>query len=375
MRAGRSHLFATVTWELHDQAGSVISAWRASCTPALRNGEHLITASTDHWRDDAGQLHGARRFRREAGQFHPRRALDTLRPTAPGTVPSPAPRWTADPSTGAGALSRMDAMSTTEARPAAINHRQVEHPEGVVHTLTVSNPKRLNVLTSALMDELRLAIERRAGEAGARVVLLRGAGAQAWIGGSDGDEVATLDTAGALAFAGRLKDVCTAIRQAPVPVIAVIRGYCVGPGLEIAASCDMRIAAHDASFGLPDVYAGIPAVAGAALLPLLIGIGRTRELALTGRMIDARTAHAWGLIGEVVAPGPVLDGLVDARVGEILMGAPEAVRLQKRLCRLWEERPLKESLELGLKAFARAFAGDEPVHYFQGREAGKDTQF
>lgn len=264
-------------------------------------------------------------------------------------------------------------MNRREPRAPSIGHRREQREEGVVHTLTVSNPKRLNVLTSALMDDLRYAVEHHGRQSGARVILMRGAGADAWIGGTDSREMSTLNTRSAMVFARKLRDLCQAIRRAPVPVLAVIRGYCVGPGLEIAASCDMRMAANDASFGLPDVYAGIPAVAGAALLPRIIGVGRTRELALTGRIIDARTAHAWGLLEGIGPSGPVLDGLVDARVHEILTGAPEAIRLQKRLCRLWEERPLRESMDTGLKAYAKAFSGEEPAAYFSDRNRGKNS--
>lgn len=265
-------------------------------------------------------------------------------------------------------------MSKQQARAPAIAHKSEQRDEGCVHTLTVSNPKKLNVLTAALMDELRCAIEHHGGQSDARVMLLRGAGAAAWIGGTDSEEMSALNTESALGFVGKLRDLCQAIRTAPVPVLAVIRGYCVGPGLEIAASCDMRLAANGASFGLPDVYAGIPAVTGAAMLPHIIGVGHTRELALTGRVIDARTAHRWGLLEATGPSGPVLDGLVEARVSEILTGAPEAVRLQKRLCRLWEERPVTQSMETGLKAFAKAFSGEEPAQYFQSRNSGKDGE-
>ena len=70
----------------------------------------------------------------------------------------------------------------------------------------------------------------------------------------------------------------------------------------------------------------------------------------------------------------MIEGLAEAPVSEILSGAPEAVRLQERLCRLWEERSLKESLDLGMKAFAKAFSGDEPAEYFRRRNAGKDPE-
>ena len=88
-----------------------------------------------------------------------------------------------------------------------------------------------------------------------------------------------------------------------MPVIARVNGYALGAGLEIAAACDLRIASSNAVFGMPEVKVGIPSVVEAALLPGLIGWGRTRELLLWGENIDAATALAWGLVEHVVAPG------------------------------------------------------------------------
>lgn len=255
----------------------------------------------------------------------------------------------------------------TRDRPPSVEHREDRRDEGVIHTLTISNPKRLNVLTGDLMDTLREAIKARGNERGSRVLLLRGAGPAAWIGGIDSDELAAQDENSAVELARKLLDVCLEIRRVPVPVIAVIRGYCLGPGVEIAAACDMRLAATDASFGMSEVYAGMPAVAGAAILPHIIGAGRTRELLFTGHTIDTRTAFRWGLVQGMCPPGPALDNIVQAHVSDILLGKPRAIALQKRLCKLWEERPLRESMELGLKAFGKAFEGDEPAEYFRGR--------
>jgi len=91
------------------------------------------------------------------------------------------------------------------------------------------------------------------------------------------------------------------LRELPVPVIARVNGYALGAGLEVAAACDLRIASSNAVFGMPEVKVGIPSVVEAALLPGLIGWGRTRELLLFGENIDAATALAWGLVEQVVS--------------------------------------------------------------------------
>jgi enoyl-CoA hydratase/carnithine racemase len=89
------------------------------------------------------------------------------------------------------------------------------------------------------------------------------------------------------------------VRDCPVPVIARINGWCLGAGLEIAASCDLRIAADNAVFGMPEVRLGIPSVVEAALLPRLVGAGRARWLVMTGETIGAAEALVWGLVEKI----------------------------------------------------------------------------
>ena len=133
------------------------------------------------------------------------------------------------------------------------------------------------------------------------------------IGGADIKEMARLDQASAEKFITGLRDLCEAVRAFPSPVIARMPGWCLGGGLEVAAACDFRIAAHDAKFGMPEVRVGIPSVIHAALLPRLIGWGRARWLVMTAGNIDAATALAWGLV-DVVAPEGGLDAAVEQTV-------------------------------------------------------------
>ncbi len=158
----------------------------------------------------------------------------------------------------------------------------------------------------------------------------------------------------------------------PVPVIARVNGYALGAGLELAAACDLRIASNTARFGMPEVKLGIPSVVEAALLPSLVGWGRTREMLLLGETFGADEALRWGLIEAVVAPAD-LDAAVEERLIAILSAAPRAVRLQKALIRRWEDLPMKEAIAAGIEAFASAFETDEPqrtlADFLSGREA------
>jgi enoyl-CoA hydratase len=236
---------------------------------------------------------------------------------------------------------------------------------GCVAEVTVANPGKLNILNRALMDALIEALGRLAIDEGLRAVVLRGAGETAFIGGTDISEMAELDPATAEAFITRLHQVCDGLRRLPVPVIARIDGYALGAGLEVAASCDIRVASDRSAFGMPEVKIGIPSVIEAALLPMLIGWGRTRELLLTGARISAHEAHRWGLIERVV-PRAELDAEVDRVLAAILACSPSAIRRQKALIRYWEDHTVTESIARGIASFAESFADDEPRRLMRG---------
>ncbi len=158
-------------------------------------------------------------------------------------------------------------------------------------------------------------------------------------------------------------------------MIARIDGYALGAGLEIAASCDLRVASERAVFGMPEVRIGIPSVIETALLPALIGWGRTRQLLLTGETIEAEEAQRWGLVGRVV-PAAALDGAVDAMLRAILACSGNALRLQKELIRYWEDHSVSEGVKRGIDSFAQAWASDEPGRrmrdFLDAKEARRD---
>ncbi len=234
---------------------------------------------------------------------------------------------------------------------------------GVVR-LTICNAGSLNILSSAVTDGVREGFEKLAGDRDIRALILAGQSEKSMIGGADIKEMAKLDQKSAEAFITRLRDLCEAVRAFPAPVIARLPGWCLGGGLEVAAACDFRIAAHDAKFGMPEVRVGIPSVIHAALLPRLIGWGHARWLVMTAENIDAPTALAWGLL-EAIAPPGGLDAAVEHTVKALLECGPEALRKQKALLRQWEELPLTESVNLSVGVFGKSFQSGEPQRMMQ----------
>jgi enoyl-CoA hydratase/carnithine racemase len=239
-----------------------------------------------------------------------------------------------------------------------------------VAVATIDNPARLNALSTPVMTQLVAALERLATDDALRVVVLRGAGERAFIGGADINEMGGFDPASARTFITLVHRSCDVFRRLPVPVIARIQGYVFGAGVEVAAACDLRVAATGSQFGMPEVRLGVPSVVEAALLPQLIGWGRTRQLLLTGDTIDAATALAWGLVEEVV-PADQLDDTVERFVESILVSGPRALRLQKALITAWEDLPLRDAIQRGIDSFAEAWRTDEPrrmMEDFAGRK-------
>lgn len=230
---------------------------------------------------------------------------------------------------------------------------------GRVATVCHDNAAKLNIIDGDGAEVLAAAI-RRAGESrDVRVVVLRGAGEGAFIGGADIRAMVDLTPESSRPFIRSIHGVSTAIRRAPVPVVTRLSGYCLGAGLEIAASCDLRVADTSAKFGMPEVRVGLPSVIEAALLPRLVGWGRTARLVFTGETIGAEQAYDWGLV-EALVPEGELDHALAHTVDMICAAGPSAVRIQKELLRDWEELPLRDAVERSIDRLAEGFASGEP---------------
>lgn len=230
---------------------------------------------------------------------------------------------------------------------------------GTIVFLTVDNRAKLNTLNSTLMTDLIGRVASVAARDDLRALVLAGAGDKAFIGGASIPEMAALDSHGAHDFIKLVHETCDCLRRLPVPVIARIDGYALGAGLEVAVSCDLRVATTRAKFGMPEVRVGLPSVVEAALIPPLIGFGRARELLMLGEVIDADTALRWGLVERVVPPD-VLDAEVESMLTALLSAGPQAVRLQKTLMQAWERLPPEAAVQAGIDAFVSAYETDEP---------------
>src|SRR5207248_7325790 len=247
-----------------------------------------------------------------------------------------------------------------EKRAMGVRVAREDRPEGgYLARLVIDNAAKLSTLNRVLMVGIVEAIERLEADPALRLVIVTGAGERAFVGGADIRELAALDQDSARDFITLVHRCCDGFRRLAVPVIARIDGYALGAGLELAAACDLRVASERAMFGMPEVRVGIPSVIEAALLPQLIGYGRTRRLLLTGVLIDAEEALAWALV-DAVAPPDRLDVVIERFAAAILAGGPQAIRLQKKLILDWEELGTGAAVARGIEIFTEAYATDEP---------------
>ena len=232
--------------------------------------------------------------------------------------------------------------------------------DGGVATISIDNASRLNCLGIAQITAFIAAVTTLADDPDLRVLIVTGEGDRAFMGGANLLELGELNPPRARDFLILVHRMCKVLRDLPVPTLARVNGFCLGAGLEVMAACDMHIASDNAVFGMPEVKIGLPSVVEAALLPQLIGWGRTRLLVYTGDNIDAKTALEWGLVEKVV-PAADLDAALGQWAHSIVESGPKAIRLQKELMREWESMPINEAVEAGIRCIYRAYQSDEPT--------------
>jgi len=284
-------------------------------------------------------------------------------------------------SVGKAHVSAPTAPANATPQSAVYTSKRELSPGNTVATITLSNPRKLNIINTTLTKELISACNDLASDSTLRAVVLTGGGtaegkAPTFIGGADITEMHALTSpTEAKAFISRIHDACRALRDIPVPVIARVDGFCLGAGLEIMAACDLRVATSGSVFGMPEVKVGIPSVVEAALLPGLIGMGRTRRLLYLAENIDAATAEQWGLVEKVVGDVRELDEVVEGWVATVAGMGPAAIRSQKKLMQQWENCSVDEGVRAGVEAFGERFedGGLEPKE-FMGRFLGRKRE-
>ncbi|MBY0266998.1 MAG: enoyl-CoA hydratase/isomerase family protein [Burkholderiales bacterium] len=232
----------------------------------------------------------------------------------------------------------------------------LEQVEAGIYRLLVNRPQALNALNAATLAALDQEIAAVAADSAARVLLLSGGGEKAFVAGADIAEMQSLDATQAAAFSQAGMRVMHALEALPVPVIALVNGYALGGGCELALACDWIIASERAVFGQPEVNLGIPpGFGGTQRLLRRVGRARAMELVTTGRQVRAEEALAIGLVTQVVPPTALMEtGLAAAR--SIAAKGTLAVKLAKQAVQRGADLDLANACAYETAQFALAFA-------------------
>jgi enoyl-CoA hydratase/carnithine racemase len=215
---------------------------------------------------------------------------------------------------------------------------------GRVATVTLDRPEALNAISTELALDLAAAVEPLGVDPGVGAVVLTGAGDRAFCVGADLKQRAGFDDQGWFVQREAFRRGFAAVRRCPLPTVAAVRGFALGGGTELAISCDLVVAATDATFGLPEVRLGlVPAGGGTQLLVRRVGAAEALELGLADRVVPG---------GEVLAAATAL-------AAEVAGNAPTAVRMAKWALEVGADLPLEAAMEVEDQAWRRAVLSDD----------------
>ncbi len=226
-------------------------------------------------------------------------------------------------------------------------------------TITINRPDKLNALNRKTVEELGTTFSTLDKDDSISGVLITGAGNKAFVAGADISEIQALDMASGQEFARFGQKVFSQIENCTKPVIALVNGFALGGGCELAMACHIRIASENAKFGQPEVNLGlIPGYGGTQRLSRLVGKGRALELLLTGNMVDAARAFEIGLVNSIVSESDLIEtGL--KLLSTILKKAPLATRYVLETVQRGMELPLDQAIELEAEFFGKSCASED----------------
>jgi enoyl-CoA hydratase len=225
-----------------------------------------------------------------------------------------------------------------------------EKSEGIA-TITLNRPEALNAFSKEVVEELLLAIEDAGSDENVRVVVLTGAGEKAFSAGADIKAMVGMTALKARELSLMGERLCVALENLEKPVIAALNGYALGGGLEVAMSCDIRIASETARMGQTEINIGlIPGWGGTQRLTRLVGKTKAKEMVFTGKMVDAKTAEQLGIVNMVV-PADKFRETVRQFAFELASKAPVAIKVAKGLINKGADISLDSALALEREGF------------------------
>ena len=233
-------------------------------------------------------------------------------------------------------------------------------------TITLNRQQSLNALNTALLTELRDALEDAETDAAVRAIVITGSGEKAFCAGADIIELVEKSSMEASEWSRWAQGITTYMEKLSKPIIAKINGFCLGGGLELAMVCDFRIASEKAVFGLPEInMAIIPGGGGTQRLPRLIGKTKAMEMLMCGEQIDAAEAFRLTLVNKAV-PADELDGEVDELIKKLLSKSAVTLGILKDAVNSGLEMDLEHALQYEAECFGSALATEDAREGLKG---------
>lgn len=231
--------------------------------------------------------------------------------------------------------------------------------DGDLAVVTLNRPEVLNAWHAPMRAEIAEAMKRLNADPSVRAIILTGAGERAFSAGQDLNETRTFDAEGGVAWVDEWRRLYGAIRALDKPLVAALNGVAAGSAFQVALLADVRIGHPDVRMGQPEINSGIASTLGPWLMEEMLGLSRTVELTLSGRMMDAAECHQIGLIHRLV---PKAEVMAAARETARALGAkpPVAMRLNKRRFREVTEAGFTEALEAGIPIQRESYGSGEP---------------
>ncbi|HEV7257217.1 MAG TPA: enoyl-CoA hydratase/isomerase family protein, partial [Bosea sp. (in: a-proteobacteria)] len=235
---------------------------------------------------------------------------------------------------------------------------------GPVGVLTLNRPDKLNAWNAPMRARLVEALDELEANEAVRAIILTGAGERAFGAGQDLNETKTFDADRAEVWMGEWERLYDRIRSLSKPIIAALNGVAAGSAFQVSLLCDLRIGHPGVTMGQPEINSGIASVTGPWIMREMIGIARTIDLTLTGRMMDAEESFRIGLINRIVPQEQVMEAAL-ALATELAGKPPVAMRLNKARFREVTEASFRECLAAGIRNQREAYATGEPARMME----------
>lgn len=252
---------------------------------------------------------------------------------------------------------------------------------GPLAIITVNREAQLNALNSAVIKQLKGAVESIAGkilsavEETPRVLLIKGSGSKAFVAGADIKEMQSLSKLEMQAFVSAGQELMNSIEELSIPVVALIQGYALGGGLELALACDFIVASSKARLGLPEVKLGlIPGFGGTQRLVARVGLGAAKRLILSGEDISAEDAYSLGLL-DYKCEAEALEETTAEVINSLLARSPLALAAAKRATNCFYQTNQKDGLAIERKEFLALATQSEAAEGMRAFLAKQKPQF